>query len=159
MSGDGMWRHSLLMLALAGIACARQTGAARDLSPAATLADVADSADTLQPVPAELTLLVDGCPNSGTRVTRYGDHKYVWRGAADETGGVGGGWDSQAAFREGIRDPWRRWNECRTLTVYFGCTRGLDSRLGLTGECSESVTATRGGDGTVTLSAVVPNVN
>src|SRR5688572_26724882 len=112
----------VLVAALASQGCARQTNAARELRAGPTLADVAVSADALQPVPSELTLKVDGCPNSGTSVTRYGDYKYVWRGAPGPDGGVGGVWESQAAFREGIRAPWRRWNDCTTLTAYFACS-------------------------------------
>ena len=148
-----------LVAALASPGCARQTNAARELREGPTLADVAVSADALQPVPSELTLKVEGCPNSASSVTRYGDYKYVWRGAPAPDGEVGGGWESQAAFRTGIRAPWRRWNDCTTLTAYFACSRGLDTRLGLTAECAESVTATRNGDGTVSLAAVVNHVN
>ena len=132
---------------------------AQSLRPSGTLADVADSADALQPARAELTLQARGCPTGAMSVRRYDDHQYIWHNAPGPDGQVGGSWRTQEEFREGIRAPWRRWNECTELTVHFGCTRGLDTSIGATAECEQSITASRRGDGGIALSPVVTRVN
>jgi hypothetical protein len=150
---------ALSIALLVGTSCARQTGAAGALENGGSFTDVAAAADALQPEPAELDFQLTGCPGGAMSVKRYGNSQYIWRGPKAPDGAIAGGWRSRAEFMDGIRASWRGWNECTSMAVYFGCTPGLDTKLGATAECGQSVHLTRAADGRITIAPAVTHVN
>jgi hypothetical protein len=112
------------------------------------------AADTLQPERAVLDLRGVGCAGGPIHVRRSDPATYDWT-----QGVLSDRWHSDDEFRLATEAQPRKWDTCTAVDLYFSCMSGVDTRVGATAECGDSIRAERDANGAIKLGEVVRHGN
>jgi hypothetical protein len=148
---------SSLLLCVALVSCARHTGAAQALATGMAplaISELILRADALQPERAALIVRINGCPGASTQVRRMEADTYQWSsGVFSDT------WLTRDEFISEVDIRAQVWNACSVVEVYFACMGGVDTDVGATAECGDSIRAEKGKDGKLQIGTVARHVN